>query len=348
MHFKADTLDDVLRGLIPRLIKKGAQTISSKGPAREFTSVLVELSNPTSRLSRTEDRGGVLLSSLGETLWYLSGSDCLKYIEYYIPAYRKFINASPEAVYAPGAYGPRLFGGKESQMAKLLATLKQKQGSSDTRQAVAQIFDKSDLGEGNNDVPCTTTIQFLPRGKKLHVATTMRSNDIYRGLPGDVFAFTFIQELVARTLGLEIGIYSHFVGSLHLYNDDIAKARKYLNEGFQEPIVMPSMPKEDPWNSVKWLLDSEQAIRGGFPEPVPDNINSYWLDLARLLRIKALYGKKDCLRQLVRIKNEMASPIYNAFIRGRQVMLLDSLESAQLDSIQPDLLGALSLRQVGG
>lgn len=335
MIFKAATLDDALGDIMRRLLRSGTRIIAGRGRAREFTCVLVELSDPTARFSRTEGRG-VLISLLGETLWYLSGSDRLKHIEHYIPKYRTFIKASPRAVRAPGAYGPRLFGGGEqSQMAKLLATLKQKLGSSDTRQAVAQIFDRSDLKPGNGDVPCTTTLQFLPRRGKLHLAATMRSNDVYRGFPGDVFAFTFIQELVARTLDLEVGTYSHFVGSLHLYDTDEAKARDYLNEGFQTPISMPPMPQGDPWPSVTWLLKAEQAIRCGLPEPPSAGIDPYWLDLARLLKIKVLHDMRD-IRHLVQVKNEMASPVYNAFIRGRQV----ALQRRLLES-QPDLPGIL-------
>jgi len=337
MLFKAETLDDILGDIIRRLLRSGASILPGKGRAREFTGVLVELPNPRARLSRTEGRGA-LISFLGETLWYLSGSDRLEQIEYYIPKYRTFIKASPRAVRAPGAYGPRLFGGgEESQMAKLLATLKHKQGNSDTRQAVAQIFDRTDLKPGNGDVPCTTTLQFLRRKGRLHVAATMRSNDVYRGFPGDVFAFTFLQELVARTLGLEIGTYSHFVGSLHLYDTDEEKARDYLNEGFQTPMSMPAMPEGDPWASVQWLLRAERATRSGVSELPASDINPYWLDLARLLRIKALHDKRD-MRQLVQVKNEMVSPVYNAFIRGRQVALQRSLE-AQQDL--PGILAAL-------
>lgn len=332
MLFKANTLDDALGNIMRRLLRRGKRTLSSKGRAREFTGVLIKLSDPRARFSSSEGRG-TLISFLGETLWYLSGSDRLKHIEYYIPKYRTFINASPQTLRARGAYGPRLFGGGEtSQMAKLLTMLKQKHDTSDTRQAVAQIFDRSDLKPGNGDVPCTTTLQFLPRSGKLHAAVTMRSNDVYRGFPSDVFAFTFIQELVARTLGLEVGSYSHFVGSLHLYDSDEAKARDYLNEGFQTPISMPSMPESDPWASVGWLLTAEEAWRCGLPEPPASGIGPYWLDLARLLRIKALHNKRD-MRQLVQVKNEMMSPLYNAFIRRRQVALQRSLED------QPDLPG---------
>ena len=73
--------------------------------------------------------------------------------------------------------------------------------------------------------------------------TNMRSNDAFIGLPHDIFAFTMIQEIVARALKLEPGTYSHAVGSLHLYKTNRDAARKYLKEGWQSTVVMPRCPK---------------------------------------------------------------------------------------------------------
>ena len=338
MLFKADSLDDALGDVVRSLLRRGAAIRAKKGRAREFTGVLIKLSDPRARFSRTEGRG-TLISFLGETLWYLSGSDSLAQIEYYIANYRSFIGASPRATRAPGAYGPRLFaGGENSQMSRLLKTMRDKQGKSDTRQAVVQVFDRRDLRPTNGDVPCTTTLQFLPRKGRLDMCVTMRSNDIYRGFPGDVFAFTFIQEMAARTLGLEVGAYSHFVGSLHLYDDDQGKARDYLAEGIPLPMSMPPMPMGDPREAVAWLLEIERAVRCGLQEPHASGIDDYWLDLARLLRVKVLYDQRD-MRQLVQVKDAMASPVYNAFIRGRQLALKRRLD------VQPDLPGIPAVQE---
>jgi hypothetical protein len=119
---------------------------------------------------------------------------------------------------------------------------------------------------------------------------------------------------------------------LHLYDDNEAQARYYLNEGFQLPTDMPCMPVGDPWGSVAWLLETERAIRLGQPEPSSDSIDAYWLDLARLLRIKVLHQNKD-LRGLAQQKSEMASLVYDSFIRGRQVAAMRRPE------VQPDLPG---------
>ncbi len=317
MKFQASSLDDALNDIMRRLLRSGSKIRANKGAALEFTGVLVELTNPLARFSRSEDRS-TLFSYLGETLWYISSSDRLSHIEYYIPNYRKFINALPEQEHAPGAYGPRLFGGGDnSQITRLIESMKKKRGISDTRQAVAQIFSHTDLISSNGDVPCTTTIQFLPRKDKLHVVTTMRSNDVYRGFPHDVFAFTFIQEIVARALSLEVGTYSHFVGSLHLYDENVERARDYLAEGWQLPIAMPAMPAGDPKTGLKWLLEAEQSIRLSGVMPDTSSADPYWADLARVLLIKVALRDKH-MRTVAKLKNQMESDVYAAFIRSRE------------------------------
>src|SRR5437868_15019071 len=78
-----------------------------------------------------------------------------------------------------------------------------------TRQAVIQIFDRIDLREKHNDIPCTCTLQLAIRDERLHLLANMRSNDWFSGLPHDVFAFTMLQEMLARALGIEVGTYKH-------------------------------------------------------------------------------------------------------------------------------------------
>jgi thymidylate synthase len=312
MHIKEATLDDLLHRVFDKVLKSKVRTNSSKGLASELMAVMLTLSNPRARFSRTERRS-TLLTCLGETLWYFSGSNRLDAIEHYIPSYRSFLGLSKRAKTAPGAYGPRIFDGKgKTQLDGIIEHLRKK---NDTRQAVVQIFAAKDLGK--KDVPCTCTLQFMARGGRLHMMTSMRSNDAYRGLPHDVFAFTWLEEVVARSISLELGHYHHAVGSLHLYERDNRGAREFLNEGWQEKMAMPSMPTGDPWPSIAWLLAAEHSIRTGELSPaVGGGLDPYWTDLARLLRIHSLL-KTGNLREIVTEKNAMASPVYDAFIRAK-------------------------------
>jgi thymidylate synthase len=224
MHIKAETLYDLMRQVLDK--SRGDRNTASKGPSRELLSVLLTIANPRARFSRTESRA-TLFSCLGETLWHLSGSDRLDFIEYYIPNYREFADLPAHVVLSDGAYGPRLRGTKDDQIRKVIDLLKSRPS---TRRAVIQIFGNGDREKC--DTPCTCTLQFMARRGVLHMMTNMRSNDAFIGLPHDVFAFTMIHELVARSTGHELGLYNHAVGSLHVYEKtNLRRSSTYQRPG---------------------------------------------------------------------------------------------------------------------
>ena len=270
-----------MRCALEAIMTNGEPISPSKGACRELRGVLLEIANPRARLSRSESRGQAF-SCLGELCWYLSGANELAFIEYYIPKYRPF--AEDGVLF--GAYGPRLLNmrGDINQFESIFSLLDRKPSS---RQAVIQLFDAEDILTDHKDVPCTSSLQFFIRNERLELLTNMRSNDAYLGLPHDVFCFTMLQELLARKLNIEPGAYRHFVGSMHLYDRNMADARRYINEGWQPTTeYMPSMPIGDPSVQLQRLLDVEKTIRSGIPFDWDSlNFDDYWADLARLLLI---------------------------------------------------------------
>ena len=314
-YFSDTTLDDLLRRVVMETRAHGAAITPTKGPATELSGVLLNLRNPRARLSRTETRGKPY-SCLGELCWYLSASDELSFIQYYLPAYKKYADAGR----IHGAYGPRLFRPKTSNQFTTIRDILRH--NPDSRRAVVQLFDAQDLLHPHNDVPCTCTLQFLLRGGYLHLYTTMRSNDVYLGLPHDIFCFTMIQEILARTLSVRLGTYRHFVGSLHLYDKNRREADDFLSEGWQSTIPMPKMPPTDPWPAIRLLLRAESAlrIRNILSSSNMPDIPSYWTDLIRLLQI--FRAKKQRNPNLITsLKAQMSSPIYNPFIDATQSRL---------------------------
>jgi thymidylate synthase len=312
MYIKADTLDDLLIDIYPRLLKSKNNISSSRGKSKELDGVLLHLTNPLARLSRTEERGRIF-SCLGELLWYLSKSNSLPFIEYYIGKYAK---ESHDGKTVHGGYGPRIFTMRgQNQFTNVIQLLRKKPSS---RRAVIQIFDAIDTDTTAKyiEVPCTTTFQFLIRNNKLNMYSTMRSNDAYLGLPHDIFAFTMLQELISRSLNCRIGEYKHTVTSLHLYEGSYEKAKNYINEGWQDKVPMPSMPDGDPQLAMEALTRNELLIRTG--EKVQDDINldQYWQDLIRLLMIFRSIKNKDT-KNIVAIKRRMHSPVYETYIKKK-------------------------------
>lgn len=288
MFINGDTVDDLLKKVFKEILDNGTEVEPTKGKTKELSGVLLKLTNPLGRLSRTEGKG-TIFSCLGELLWYLSGSNQLDQIQYYIQHYHQY---SDDGKTIFGGYGPKLFGA-DGQIPSVIRAL-QERGS--TRKAVVQLFSSSDIKAPHKDIPCTCTLQFLVREGKLSLYTTIRSNDAFKGLPHDIFAFTMLQELTARKLGIPMGEYGHYVTSLHIYMDDLDKIGGFQNEGWQEKVYMPSMPDGDQTNNVLRLLKHERELRLLNKRVSNAHVDVYWRDLSILLEVFNIVKSKDFAR----------------------------------------------------
>jgi thymidylate synthase len=320
--FEADTLDDLLVQVFRQLLENKKLIEASRGKFTEIFGAMLVLRNPRARLSRSETKGKVF-SALGELFWYLSKENKLNFMEYYLPGV--YAENSDDGISVRSGYGERFFSYNENnQIQNIINLLRDKPT---TRRAVIQLFDASDLSQEFKSIPCTCTLQFIIRNDQLNLLVNMRSNDAYRGLPHDVFAFTMLQEIIARSVNVDVGIYKHCVGSLHLYEDCQDKARVYLNEGWQSPVPMESMPSEDPWAAINIVQDIEEQARS-FKEIDLLNIKlaPYWVDICRLLVVFQKWKisqnqRNSCYSVCQEIANQMSNRNYHMFIDGK----LDSL-----------------------
>ena len=310
--YSGETLDDVMRCVLERIQLEGEDIHPTKGPAKELSGVLLEITNPLARISRTETKGKPF-SCLGELCWYLAQTKDLSFIAYYLPAYKAY--AEGQEIY--GGYGPRLFDWNGlNQFATVADMLRRKP---DSRQAVIQLFDAHDILQFHKDIPCTCTMQFMVRGNQLHMITYMRSNDAFVGMPHDIFCFTMLQEIMARTLSVELGQYKHMVGSLHLYNESMNNAQQFLDEGWQSTTtLMRPMPEGDPGPAIKSVLSAEHSIRTGqgFNLELLENLYPYWADIVRLLLIFRSSKDRDA-EAIQELRSQMSSSAFDQFIDGR-------------------------------
>lgn len=314
MEIIKDTLDDLLfetyKIMLSKPFNNNATRSKKQGAFSEEFGILLELTNPRARLSRSDAKGKVF-SALGELLWYWDGSEDLPFIEYYIP---KYADESFDKKTIYGAYGPRLFnsGGQFNQIKNVLSLL-QKNPSS--RRAVIELFESRDIDpsikENETSIPCTCTLQFLERENKLHMLTFMRSNDVYLGLPHDIYAFTMLQEYFATALGLELGVYKHCVGSFHLYEKNKQDAQYYINEGLHSTkLFMGHMPTGNQREAIDELLDLEKKIRlGQLFNVESSNLPPYWKELAYLLVFYSSIKSLD-ISLMKNIRGKLSNSIY--------------------------------------
>lgn len=187
----------------------------------ELLNVGFCVKDPTRSVVTSQIRKMPMRYAVGELAWYLSGSNLVRDISRFA---KKWEEISDDGVTNNSAYGFRIFHMFGFDQWEYVKELLQKDPNS--RQAVIHI--KDPCNTPTKDVPCTVYLQFFIREGKLHMTTHMRSNDIWMGVPYDMFSFCFLQMKMAMELGVEIGEYTHFAGSLHMYKRDYAVAQSRL------------------------------------------------------------------------------------------------------------------------
>ncbi len=325
MEFSGASLDAVLHKLYVVLLDEGKPHTGSRGKTRELLSITIRISNPRARISISEDRGK-LFSALGELLWYLSGLDTLEFIEPYVPAYAD----DAQNGILEGAYGPRLLNlrGGIDQLDSIQKLLMTKPGS---RRAVIQLFNAEDIATEFREIPCTTTMQFHLRHGMLHMSVTMRSNDAYFGLPHDVFCFTMIQEIMARRLGVELGEYHQYVGSMHVYEEYLDAMNDYVSEGVQQTRAMPPMPVGDPSRVIEHVVKIEGRLRNGEKiTAAAETEEPYWADIIRLLQV--FWTRKldaGYSARLIELNAELDCEIYAPYLEGKLPLKSNTANAVQ-------------------
>jgi thymidylate synthase len=220
--------------------------------------------------------------AVAEALWILSGSD-----DPWIFAYNRSLAQYADDGRLRGAYGPRMrrWRGEVDQLVHVRDLL---QRDPDSRQAVIQLYDPHLDTRGNRDVPCTLNYRFFLREGRLDMHTTMRSNDIWLGLPYDVFTATILHEIMADWLSVELGTYHHHVDSLHLYAHHHAEAEMVAAAPVTES--PPMAPLHAPTVGFTEFLTS---IITGHPDPASDQI---WHDFAAVMHSYRLWTGGDRLK----------------------------------------------------
>lgn len=226
--------------------------------------------------------------SAAEVLWYFSANPSLKMLKRYAPNISQFYGG---AVTSVGAYGPRLLGSPGAPDGIMRAVINTLKKSPDSRQAVAAVWTPGDIYGAvvhPADVPCTLNFQFLIRDKRLIMSVAMRSNDAWRGLPNDAFAFMCIQRVVAAELDVEVGEYHHHViGSMHLYEREEELARRAIYVAVSE-----SKPHDwaldDTISSMRDAVEVERAMReeNRWEQTKFDKLGSMAKDLVRACVLK--------------------------------------------------------------
>lgn len=112
-------------------------------------------------------------------------------------------------------YSERMF----NKLGVLINEIKNKPES---RQLYLNIWEGRDLNflGGISRVPCSLGYLFQVRNGKLNITYFMRSCDYATHFQNDVFLAVLLLDYMAKATGLEVGNFTHFIGSFHIYRKD--------------------------------------------------------------------------------------------------------------------------------
>ena len=299
----ADCFESAYTRLLASLL--AGSRCSPRGlPTREHTDTVLWIANPRTRVLSSPERHWNPFYAIAEFVWQFKADADPSFLGTFASWWTKKDGA---AWAKASCYGLKLFrapAGGRSQFDSVVSSLRR---DPDSRRAVFTILSGDDVNVPESvGIPCTVSLQVLVRDGKLSMHTMMRSCDAYRGLPYDFFFFTLLQELIATTLGLEIGSYTHSAASAHIYESDVARAERYIQSDHAGEVS--EMRAMDPGIKPRDIA----LVEPDRPQTVP-----FLADLASVLAIGRAPDKITALDECVFHDQIIASSVAQYLHSGR-------------------------------
>lgn len=208
--------------------------LSRDGNVKELMDIKTHITNPYRRCVGGYHRNINIHFLLAEAMWIAGGH---KDVEFLTIFNKQMAAYSDDGKVFHAPYGHRLRhwgvasedefankGVENTGFDQVTNAIRLLSENPNTRQVVMEIWNPLfDLGHQTKDIPCNDIVMLKIRDGKLITTIGNRSNDLHWGLPTNLFQFSFLTELMAAALGVELGTQTHNSQSLHIYDwNDIA------------------------------------------------------------------------------------------------------------------------------
>jgi len=163
-----------------------------------------------------------------EAMWMLGGRENVDFLTTFLPRMKDY---SDDGETLRGAYGYRWR--KHWDMDQLVYAGRILQEDPTNRRAVVTMWDPQvdlTLEDNVKDAPCNLNALFQINDGRLDMMVTNRSNDIIWGMCGaNAVHFGFLQEYMARRIGVPVGLYHQVSFNAHAY----------LNKQYEKLAIVP-------------------------------------------------------------------------------------------------------------
>ncbi len=271
MRAYLDLLQDVLEHGVDKRDRTGTGTRSVFGRQLRFN---------LSSASQSEPGGFPLLTTkrvhtksiVHELLWFVAGDTNARTLqESGVTIWDEWADASGELGPVYGAQWRRWRAapppGSESaepvEIDQLDSLVEQIRRNPHSRRLVLSAWNVGEL-DAMKLPPCHLLFQFNVSAGRLNCAMTMRSCDVFLGLPFNIASYALLTMMVAQVTHLEPGELILFLGDTHVYQNHFEQARLQLG---REPRPLPTMHLNP---AVKSLFDfsfDDFSLEGYDPHP---------------------------------------------------------------------------------
>lgn len=228
----ARNVNEALPLALNKLREVGVTRSSRNGAVLAFPQpVTTVYLKPTERVLFSTVRNANPTFHLLESLWMLAGRRDVKFPSSIVKNMKAFTDDGKNFW---GAYGNRwrdFFGWDQIESA-----IQELRNNPESRRVVIGMWNAMDIednpynGElkpdfivgqqGGLDVPCNTHIYLDVRDGKLNMTVCCRSNDVLWGCYGaNVVHMSMLQEYLALSIGVPVGVYNQMSNDLHVYTD---------------------------------------------------------------------------------------------------------------------------------
>ena len=163
-------------------------------------------------------------SMLRELLWYLSGEDHIRNLRHHTKIWDAWADEEGNLDTAYGYYWRRFPSATKGpdgdwrvrevdQIQNVIDTLRTNPNS---RRMVVTAWEPGNAF-GSKLPPCHYTFTFNVQDGRLCCHLNQRSGDIALGIPFNLACYAALTQMIAQEVGLEVGIFSHFIIDAHIY-----------------------------------------------------------------------------------------------------------------------------------
>lgn len=250
MHVYYQNVTEAYRDITRHLVSGDIEYLVTRSSSRNgevvkfVDPVMITYTHPKQRVLFDEERDCNPFFHLYEALWMLAGRSDVQALDFYNSNMK---NYSDDGEVFNGAYGYRWRKAdgfmEPNAIDQLDLLIEHLTKQPDSRRAVLQMWNVVDDLEAidhSKDVCCNLSVSFHILNNKLDMTVFNRSNDLVWGCLGaNAVHFSFLQEYMALSIGVEVGKYNQITSNLHYYTD---KWKPYEPKGKLEVYPMDRLP----------------------------------------------------------------------------------------------------------